>query len=85
MTLIPVRELRNNTAAVIDKARSGDDVTITVNGVPAVRLVPINNTKREFLTVEDLKAMQPNPGSKIPEFWEHELEGDTTDDLGPIQ
>jgi prevent-host-death family protein len=85
MSLVPVRELRNNTAAVIERARSGEDVTITVNGVAAAKLVAVSPGKREFLTTADLKAMAPKPGAFVPEFWDHELEGDTTDDLGPIE
>jgi prevent-host-death family protein len=85
MSLVPVRELRNNTAAVIERARRGEDVTITVNGVATARLVAISPGKRDFLTTADLLAMRPRPGAVIPEFWDHELEGDTTDDLGPIE
>jgi prevent-host-death family protein len=85
VALVPVRELRNNTAAVIERARRGEDVTITVNGVAAAKLVAVTPDKREFLTTADLLAMRPKPGTVVPEFWGHELEGDTTDDLGPIQ
>lgn len=85
MSLVPVRELRNNTAAVIERARRGEEVTITVNGVATARLVAISPGKREFLTAADLMAMAPKPGAFHPEFWDHELEGDTTDDLGPIE
>ncbi|MEO7546215.1 MAG: type II toxin-antitoxin system prevent-host-death family antitoxin [Terrimesophilobacter sp.] len=85
MSLVPARELRNHTAAVIERARLGEEVTITVNGVAAAKLVPISPGKREYLTVADLMAMAPRPGRPIPEFWDHELDGDTTDDLGPIE
>jgi prevent-host-death family protein len=85
MPLVPVRELRNNTAAVIERARLGEDVTITVNGVAAAKLVAVSPGKREFLTTADLIAMKPKPGAVIPEFWDHEFDGDTTDDLGPIE
>lgn len=85
MSLVPVRDLRNNTASVIERARRGEDVTITVNGVPAAKLVAISPGKRKFLTTADLLALRPRPGSFVPEYWEHELEGDTTDDLGPIE
>lgn len=85
MALVPVRELRNNTAAVIERARRGEDVTITVNGVAAAKLVAVTPRQREFLTIADLKALAPKPGSPVPEFWDHELDGDTTDDLGPIE
>ena len=82
---VPVRELRNNTAAVIERVRLGEQITITVNGVPAAQLTPIERERREFLTVADLMALRPRPGSPVPEYWEHELEGDTTDDLGTIE
>lgn len=85
MSLVPVRELRNHTAAVIERARSGEEVTITVNGVPAATLVPIQAVKKTFLTRDELMALAPRPGEPTPEFWDHELEGDTTDDLGPIE
>lgn len=85
MSFVPVRELRNNTAAVIERARLGEDVTITVNGVAAAKLVPVLPGKRAFLTIADLKALAPKPGSPIPEFWDHEFDGDTTDDLEPIE
>ncbi|MEO7147293.1 MAG: type II toxin-antitoxin system prevent-host-death family antitoxin [Terrimesophilobacter sp.] len=85
MSLVPVRELRNNTAAVIERARRGEDVTITVNGVAAAKLVAVSAGKREFLTTADLLAMRPKRGAVIPDYWDHEFEGDTTDDLGPIE
>ncbi len=83
MSLVPVRELRNNTAAIIERARRGEDVTITVNGVAAAKLVPISPFKREFLTTADLLAMRPI--RPVTEPHPHDIWDDTTDDLGPIQ
>ena len=37
---IGVRELRNDTAKVIDAVRSGQRVTLTVNGEPVADVVP---------------------------------------------
>lgn len=85
MSLVPVRELRNNTASVIERARSGEEVTITVNGVPAATLVPVQPAKKAFLTRDELIALGPRPGEATAAFWDHELDGDTTDDLGPIE
>lgn len=85
MSLVPVRELRNNTAAVIERARLGEDITITVNGVAAAKLVAVRPQQREFLTISELTALAPRPGGPVPEFWDHELDGDTTDDLGPAE
>lgn len=85
MSLVPVRELRNHTAAVIERARNGEKVTITVNGVPAATLVPVQAGMKTFLTRDELMALAPRPGGPTPEFWDHEFEDDTTDDLGPIE
>ncbi|MEX1078636.1 MAG: type II toxin-antitoxin system prevent-host-death family antitoxin [Homoserinimonas sp.] len=85
MSLVPVRDLRNNTAAVIERARNGEEVTITVNGVPAATLVPVQPAKKAFLTPAELVALAPRPGEATAEFWDHELDGDTTDDLGPAE
>lgn len=83
MSFVPVRELRNNTAAVIERARGGEDVTITVNGVAAAKLVAIPAGKRDFLTTADLLAMRPFRPATEPH--PHDLWDDTTDDLGPIE
>lgn len=83
MPFVPVRELRNNTAAVIERARTGEDVTITVNGVPAAKLVALLPEKRAFLTTPELLALRPTKA--ITEPHPHDLWNDTTDDLGPIQ
>lgn len=83
MSFVAVRELRNNTAAVIERARAGEDVTITVNGVPAAKLVPVLPEKRAFLTTPELLALRPK--KPITEPHPHDLWDDTTDDLGPIQ
>lgn len=83
MSLVPVRELRNNTAAVIERVRSGEDVTITVNGVAAAKLVAVSPARREFLTTADLLAMRPD--RPVTEPHPHDLWEDTTDELGPIQ
>ena len=85
MGLVPVRDLRNNTAAVIERARNGEEVTITVNGVPAAILMPVHAAPKAFLTKDELMALAPRPGEPAAAFWDHELEGDTTDDLGPAE
>lgn len=86
MTDVAVRDLRNNTAGVIDRVRRGEDITITVNGVPTARLVPIAVEKRPFLTTPDLLALRGRLDTMPPStHWEHEFEGDTTDELGSIR
>ncbi|WP_022884937.1 type II toxin-antitoxin system Phd/YefM family antitoxin [Glaciibacter superstes] len=83
MSLVPVRELRNHTADVIERARNGEEVTITSNGVPVATLVPVRAKKRAFITKEEFLAL--GPGKPDMEPHPHDLWDDTTDDLGPIQ
>ncbi|MHB1172088.1 MAG: type II toxin-antitoxin system Phd/YefM family antitoxin [Lacisediminihabitans sp.] len=83
MSLVPVRELRNHTAAVIERARNGEEVTITVNGVPAATLVAVRPATKTFLAKEDLFALIPD--KPVTEPHPHDLWDDSTDDLGPIQ
>ncbi|QEE60825.1 type II toxin-antitoxin system prevent-host-death family antitoxin [Salinibacterium sp. dk2585] len=83
MTEVPVRELRNHTADVIERARRGEEVTITVNGVPAAKLIAVTPPLKQYLTVEDLMAMRPK--RPINEPHPHDVWDDTTDELGPIE
>ena len=54
MTDVAVRELRNNTADVLRRVQAGEEVTITVNGVPAAVLSPVRTThKRRFIPKEE--------------------------------
>ena len=83
MSLIPARELRNHMSDVIERARSGEEVTITVNGVPTATLAAIKPAKKAFLTLDELRALGPKPGAPVAQWWDHELDGDSTDDLEP--
>jgi prevent-host-death family protein len=81
MSQVAARELRNNTADVLERARNGEIITITVNGVPAAQLSGLRSGKKASLTKNDLLALRPKPGAPAAEEWDHELDGDTTDDL----
>lgn len=39
---IGIRELRNNTSRAIQRAMAGERIVVTVNGVPAAQLGPLN-------------------------------------------
>jgi prevent-host-death family protein len=86
MTDIPVRELRNHTADVIRRVQSGDDVTITSNGVAIATLIPVTAGRRSAMPrhefVRGLRGHQADPGLRRDLV---DLAGDTTDDLGPIR
>lgn len=85
MSLVPVREIRNHTADVIERVRQGEEVTITSNGVPVAKLVPISTQKKPFLTKADFLRLTRQPGDPVAEYYEHEEPDETTDELGPIE
>lgn len=70
MESIGVRELRNNVAAVLRRAAAGERVVVTVDGIPAAQLGPIEPPGRP--TLEDLVAsglIHPpqRPGAAVTE------------------
>jgi len=46
MDRIAVRELRNQASRVVRRARSGERLIITVDGVPAAEIGPVSNATR---------------------------------------
>jgi prevent-host-death family protein len=86
MTDVPVRELRNHTADVIRRVQSGDDVTITSNGVAIATLVPIPAGRRSAMSRHEfVRAVRGNQADAGLRQDLVEFAGDTTDDLGPIR
>jgi len=56
----PIRELRNNTTAVVRAVEEGHDVTLTNRGRPIARIVPIAQerwAKRPYMTADDVAAI----------------------------
>lgn len=85
MATVPVRGLRNHTADVIARVRSGEDVTITANGVPVATLEPISTGRPETISRGELRLilmMQADAGLRDDLA---SLSGETTDDLGPVE
>ena len=41
MSSITVRQLRNEVSDIVRRAESGEELTVTVNGRPAARIVPL--------------------------------------------
>jgi prevent-host-death family protein len=86
MSDVASRELRNNTAAVLQRVQSGENVVITVNGRAVARLVPIQPLRRRWLGREELarrlQRHQADPGLREDLA---QLAGETTDDLGRIR
>ena len=84
MSSIAARELRNHTAEVIERARKGEEITITVNGVPSARLTALPLAKKAYLTKDEFLALRPKTSDVTLARDIAALTGDTTDDLGPI-
>lgn len=53
MERIAIRELRNHASRVVRRARAGERIVITVDGVPAAQLVPLDPEVEEP-TIEGL-------------------------------
>ena len=56
MERIGIRELRNETSKVVRRAKSGERIIVTIDGVPAAQLGPIDADPRER-TITELLAM----------------------------
>ena len=82
---IASRELRNDTAGVIRRAASGEQVEITVNGEPVAELIPIRARRSHWMhksvLLERLVRAQADPGLRNDL---QALSGDM-DELGPIR
>jgi prevent-host-death family protein len=86
MSEVASRELRNDTAGVLRRVQTGEEIVVTVNGRPVAVLSAIRPQRRRWLSgaefVARMRRAQADPGLR------HDLAvlvGDTTDDLGPIR
>jgi len=48
MSTISVLQLRNEVSEIIRRAEAGEEMTVTVNGRPAARLVPLSLKPRSL-------------------------------------
>jgi prevent-host-death family protein len=82
MALVPTRELRNNTAGVIQRMQAGEEIVITVNGKPVGRLVPMAEPRQWPIRREEfvrrMQHAQADPGLRDDLA---RLAGETTDDV----
>lgn len=67
MNSVGLRELRQQASELVRKAQEGEEVTITVAGRPAARLVPIAPRQwRTFDEIADIFDDEEDPD------WEHD-------------
>jgi len=63
MMSVAVRELRNNTGAVIGRVRAGEAVYLTSNGRRIARIEPVDAELKPYMTREEFLAMpKADPG-----------------------
>ena len=82
MVTVAIRELRNNTAKVIQRVRDGETVVLASHGEPMAQVVPLVNAKRAYLTPDEVMAI-PKADVRLRE--DLAALDDDTDTLGPIQ
>ncbi|THV42354.1 type II toxin-antitoxin system Phd/YefM family antitoxin [Glycomyces buryatensis] len=51
---ITQREMRNDSGAILRAAEGGEDFTVTRNGTPVARIVPLAEPDRRFVSTEEL-------------------------------
>lgn len=83
-TVVPSRELRNDTRGLLRRVEGGEDMVITVDGRAVATLSSVSSRPRfvgreEF--VRRFVGRQADPGLRADL---EELAGDTTDDLPPL-
>jgi prevent-host-death family protein len=61
VTEIPLRELHNETSAVLRRVEEGERLTVTISGRPVAQLVPLPR-RRRYLTWEELVAVHADRG-----------------------
>ena len=82
MITVAVRELRNNTAGVVQKVREGQTVVLTSHGERIGRILPVNHRRPYLSPAEVLDIPQADAGLRQDLI---DLGLDDTDGLGPIQ
>lgn len=59
---VSVRELRNHTAAVIDAVRSGERLSLTVEGTPVANIVPHTEPPSPWIAAAGLRTIVEEAG-----------------------
>ena len=64
MDRIAVRELRNQASRVVRRARAGERLIITVDGVPAAEIGPVSAAER-VMSLDELIATGAVVGARV--------------------
>ncbi|MGQ0775050.1 MAG: type II toxin-antitoxin system Phd/YefM family antitoxin [Pseudonocardiales bacterium] len=81
MTEIPLRQLRNDTSAVLRRVEDGEHFTVTVSGRPVAQLIPFPR-RRRFIPWDEFQAMMADSAAD-PGLLDdlREMLPETTDDI----
>ncbi|MFI7703377.1 type II toxin-antitoxin system Phd/YefM family antitoxin [Nonomuraea sp. NPDC049480] len=82
MTAIPARELRNNTAEVLRRVESGEEIEVLRDNRPVAKIIPFSRRRRWISAVEvgmELTRLGADATGLADELRETLTE--TTDDL----
>lgn len=83
MGTVASRELRNSTRRLLDRVDAGEEITITVDGRPVARLMPVSKkpdswSRDEFFALfHDDREPDPTFASDLAEL----IGDETTDDI----
>lgn len=80
MSTITLRQLRNEVSEIIRRAEAGEEMTVTVNGRPAARVVPLSRKPRS-LPWEVIQAAIGGGADRALLDELAEMLPDTTDDV----
>lgn len=56
-----MRELRNDTAAVVARVRAGETLTLTVNREPVADIVPHSETRSAWMPADEFRELLSDP------------------------
>ncbi len=56
-----MRELRNDTAAVMARVRAGETITLTVNREPVADIVPHSETRSAWMPAAEFRELVSDP------------------------
>jgi prevent-host-death family protein len=75
--VIPVRELNQNTSAVMHRVQAGEELLISVSGKPVARLVPLDPAENQLralaLKGEAVLATHSTPLTRPPVIGDPEI------------
>jgi prevent-host-death family protein len=67
MTKVNVHEAKTNLSKLIEKAKNGEEVVIAKNGVPEVRLVPVEKEGKDWFGMDAGKGWIADDFDELPE------------------